>query len=202
VTIRLLLKIYQPKVAIWRVWLTIWQFSCHFSPPVCALNASPVDGTDIIRINLTIGRIIYFPLNIHEFPLPIPINNPTQIVIEYIRYLGRDVILSRELLTWITGDWRKQHHERTNMKHNLIQYKVGSIVMGRVVEKNNRKHDVVQKLVYQSKGHFSIEEYTGFKSFLVRPYGKPDCAKQIFLTGGWYLLPPQVLLCEYLIFFI
>ena len=74
--------------------------------------------------------------------------------------------------------------------------------MARVVEKSNRKQDMVQKLVYQSKGNFTIEEYTDFKSFLVRPYGKLDRAKQKFLTGGLYLLPPQVLLCKHLIYLI
>ena len=80
-----------------------------------------------------------FPLDIHEFSLATPIETPTQSIVEYITYLGRVIHFSRELLAWVTEDRREQHHERTNMKRKVIQYKVGDIVMGQVTVQSNNK---------------------------------------------------------------
>ena len=51
---------------------------------VYAWNASPIDGTNIIRSITAIDRVLKFLSHIHEYPLPTPIDSPTQSIIEYI----------------------------------------------------------------------------------------------------------------------
>ena len=68
------------------------------------LNVSPIDDTNIIRSTPVIGMVLHLSLNFDECLLPTPIGNPTQSIIEYIKYLGREVNFSRELLVLITED--------------------------------------------------------------------------------------------------
>lgn len=45
-----------------------------------AWNASPIDGTDIVRSVLAIGHELRFPLDISLADIPTPINNPGESV--------------------------------------------------------------------------------------------------------------------------
>ena len=162
-----------------------------------AWNASPIDGTDIVRSVPAIGRVLRFPLDIHESELPQPITDVTRSVTEYVRYLGRDVNYARELLSWLVADRREAHRERTNLKRKPIVYRVGDIVMGRVAVQSSREKGVIQKLVYQSRGPYVIERVTGYDTYYVRRYGKPQSALQKFMASDLYMLPPQILPCEH-----
>ena len=95
-----------------------------------AWNASPIDGTDILRSVPAIGRELKFLIDIHESNLPVPTSNVTASVVDYIRYLGRDVSYARDLIAWLLRNRRTAYRERTNAKRSPIVYKVGDIVMG------------------------------------------------------------------------
>lgn len=163
-----------------------------------AWNASPIDGTDIIRSIPAIGRCLRFPLEVHESTNVAPIDNATCSDIEYIRYLGQDVEFARKLIAWTSEDRREQHRERVNNDREIIQYKQGDIVMGRIAVQSKSETGTVQKLVYQIRGPFVIVGDTGHSSYLVQRYGNPNSALQKFMTEDLYLLPPQILPCEHM----
>ena len=108
-----------------------------------AWNTSPIDGTDIIRSVPAISCKLKFPLDIHESPLPPIINNPTKSIVDYIQYLDRTTVYAREICCWITEDRRTMHRKRTNNKRNVIEYKKGDIVMGRVAIQRKKEKGAV-----------------------------------------------------------
>ena len=69
--------------------------------------------------------------------------------------------------------------------------------MGRVAVNSKSEKGIVKKLVYQSRGPFVIVKDTGFSSYLVIRYGKPNSAVQKFLAEDLYLLPKQILPIEH-----
>ena len=163
-----------------------------------AWNASCIDGTDIVRSLPAIGRALRFPVEINESAIPQLTSNVGERVAQYLRYLGSDVDFSRKLLAWIVDDRREQHRERVNEQRNLVKYKPGDIVMGRVAVQSKASRGVVGKLVYQSRGPFIVIEDAGRSTYKVRKYGKPNSPLSKFMAEDLYLLPPQILPGEYI----
>ena len=99
----------------------------------CAWDASPIDGTDIIRSVPAIGRELRFPIDMNTAQKPQQSNNKALTMANYLRLLDRNVDFSRELLSWTIDDRRLIHRERVNEKRHLVEYKPGDIVMIKVV---------------------------------------------------------------------
>ena len=161
-----------------------------------AWNASPIDGTDIIRSVPAIGRELRYPIDVSLSPVPDIIDNPSESVATYLRYLQRDVPFSRQLLAFLVEDRRLIHRERVKEKRHLVKYSPGDIVMAKVAVQSKKSAGRVAKLVYQSKGPFVVVETTGFSSYQVRRYGKPNSALRKFMTEDLYMLPPAIMPCE------
>lgn len=66
---------------------------------VYAWNASPLGMTNIMRSVPAIGRTLRFPLDINLTDMISLIDNPTDSVATYLRYLQHDVSFSQQLLT-------------------------------------------------------------------------------------------------------
>jgi len=164
---------------------------------VYAWNASPIDGTDIVRSVPAIGRTLRFPLDIDLAAMPDLIDNQSESVVAYLRYLQRDVPFARQLLAYLVEDRRLIHRERVNKKQYLVKHKPGDIVMAKVDVQSKRSVGWIAKLVYQSKGPFVVVEDTGFSAYMVRRYGKPDSALRKFMTEDLYMLPLAILPCEH-----
>ena len=64
--------------------------------------------------------------------IPPLIDNTSESVARYLRYLQRDVEFSQQLLAYMVEDRRVIHRERTNEGKHLIIFKEGDLVMGRV----------------------------------------------------------------------
>ena len=92
-----------------------------------AWNASPIEGTDIIRSFPAIGRELRFPLDINLADSPAIIDNPSESVAAYIRYLKRDAVSAQQLLSYLVEDRRAYHRERANGGKNSIEYKPGTV---------------------------------------------------------------------------
>ena len=130
--------------------------------------------------------------------MPLIIDNPGQSVVDYIRYIDKNVTFARQLIAWTVEDRREAHRERVNEKRNLITYKPGDIVMERIVVNSKSDEERVQKLVYQSRGPYVVINDTSNGAYEVRRFGKPNGALHKFLTDDLYLLPKQLLPCEHL----
>lgn len=79
-----------------------------------AWNASPVDGTGIIRSVPAIGRELKFPLDIELSEEPKIEDDDGENLLTYIRNLGRDAPFIRKMLAFILEDRRIQRSERIN----------------------------------------------------------------------------------------
>ena len=101
-----------------------------------AWNASPTNGTDLIRNVPAIGRELRFPIDINTAQIPQQSNNKALTMATYLRLLDRDVDFSRELLSWTIDDRRLIYRERVNEKRFLVEYKPGDIVMAKVVRQS------------------------------------------------------------------
>lgn len=163
-----------------------------------AWNASCIDGTEIVRSIPAIGRPLKYPLDINLCTTPPIIDNPSNSVAQYLRYVDRDKEFSQRLLQWLIDDRRAQHRERVNENRHLITYEAGDIVMGRIAVQSNSSKGVVGKLVFQTRGPFVVLEKTQGSSYMVRQYGIDDGPKQKFQTEDLYLLPKEILPCEHL----
>ena len=163
-----------------------------------AWNASPIEGTDIVRSIPAIGRELRYPLDVHLAETPTVIDNPSESVATYLRHLHRDTIFAKQLLAYLVEDRRTAHRERINEGRNLIKFKPGDFVMGRVAVQSKKSIQRVGKLVYQSKGPFVVVEDTGNDAYLVRRYGKPNGPLMKYMTQDLYLLPPTILPCEHM----
>ena len=143
-----------------------------------------------------IGRELKFPLDINLQDLPTPSENDGERLVNYIRHMGREVPFVKGILALILEDRRVERSERINETRNLIQYKVGDIVMARVAIQSDSSKNKVAKLMYKSKGPYVIVEDSGTGSYECRKYGKPNGATSKFLTEDLYLLPPQIMPCD------
>ena len=96
-------------------------------------NAIPINGTNIIRSVLAVGRELNFPIDIDIDNIPVPIDSASVCVAKYLRHLQQDVQFSRQLLGWLIDDRRSIHRERTNERKHLVEYKPGDVVVDRIV---------------------------------------------------------------------
>ena len=68
--------------------------------------------------------------------------------------------------------------------------------MARIVVNSNKSDGVVKKLVYQTRGPYTIIERVSLGTYDCRKYGKPDGTIKKFRTEDLYLLPPAIFPCE------
>ena len=61
---------------------------------VYAWNASPIDGTEIIRSIPAIGRELKFSMDIHIAKIPTVIDSASKSVVTYLRHIQNDVQFS------------------------------------------------------------------------------------------------------------
>ena len=161
-----------------------------------AWNASPIDGTGIIRSVPAIGRELKFPMDIELGEEPNVEDDDGDRVLDYIRSMGRDIAFVRKILAFMLEEKRILQSERVNERRKRITYKVGDIVMARVAVQSDKSKNKVAKLVYKSKGPYVIVEDTKLGSYMCRKYGRPNGALSKFLTEDLYLLPPLILPCD------
>jgi len=163
-----------------------------------ARSAICINGTEIVRSIPTIGRSLKYPLDINMRNTPPIIDNPSDSVAKYLRYVDRDKEFAQQLLQWLRDDRRSQHRERVNENLHLTTYEAGDIVMGRIAVQSNSAKGVVGKLVFQTRGPFVVIGKTQGSSYIVRQYGVNDGPKQKFQTEDLYLLTKEILPCEHL----
>ena len=81
-----------------------------------AWNTSHIDDTDIVQSVPAIGWELKFPLDIDLVELPSVIDNTSDSVSSYLRYIKNDVEFLRVILAWFADDRRAVHHEWENEK--------------------------------------------------------------------------------------
>ena len=77
-------------------------------------NSAPIDGTDILRSTIAIGREFRFPIDIKLSALPQLTQNNAQSTIDYLRLADYNRRLSSSILKLLIEDRRTVHAERVN----------------------------------------------------------------------------------------
>ena len=111
-----------------------------------AWNSAPIDGTDIIRSILAIGRELHFPLDISMASLPKLAEFQTNSVIVYLRLIDKDRIFATQVLKILIEDRHTTHRERINNKRNVVTLQKGDIVMVRREVMSNKDKGRMGKL--------------------------------------------------------
>ena len=161
-----------------------------------AWNSAPIDGTDILRSTVAIGREFRFPIDIDLSALPQLTQNNAQSAVDFLRLTDSNRRFSSAILKILIEDRRDAHAERVNNNKNIVTLVVGDIVMARTAVHSDASSNKVAKLSYQVRGPFRIVTCTGQGSYHVRKLFKPDSPTLKFMAVDLYPLPPSLKPCE------
>ena len=147
-----------------------------------AWNSAPIDGTDILRSTVAIGREFRFLIDINLSALPQLTQNNDQSTIDYLRLIDSNRRFSSSILKILIKDRRNMHAERVNNNKKSVELIVGDIVMARTAVQSDASTNKVAKLSYQVRGPFRIVKCTGHDSYLVKKLYKPDSPELKFMA--------------------
>ena len=98
-----------------------------------AWNSAPIDGTDILRSTVAIGREFRFPIDIDLSVLPQLTQNNAQSAVDFLRLTDSNRRFSSAILKILIEDRRDAHSERVNNNKNIVNLVVGDIVMAKLL---------------------------------------------------------------------
>ena len=98
----------------------------------CTLNASNIDGIDMPCSVPAIGREFKFPLDIELSKIPEVIDNPSESIVTYMRWLHRDVPFSQAFLAYLVEERCLFLRERINEKRHLSHPLLSLLKCGRI----------------------------------------------------------------------
>ena len=113
-----------------------------------AYNSASIDGTDILRSTVAIGRQFRFPIDINLPALPQLTQNNAQSTIDYVRLTDSNRRLSSSILKVLIEDRWAMHAERVNNNTNIVELTVGDIVMARTAVQSDASIIKVATLNY------------------------------------------------------
>ena len=126
-----------------------------------AWNSAPINGTDILRSTVAIGREYIFPIDIDLSTLPQLTQNNAQSAVDVLRLTDTNRHFSSSILKILMEDHREAHAERVNNNKNIVELVVGDIVIARTAVQSDAFTNKVAKLCYQVRGSFRIVICTG-----------------------------------------
>lgn len=119
-----------------------------------AWNASPIDGTDIVRSFVAIGKHFKFPLDVDDYgeAAKYLTGREAEQAIDHIQTAFPLWFQQAEILKAINADRRREHRERKNATRKGIQFDVGDIVMVRKQIQSNAAEGRPAKLALAQRG--------------------------------------------------
>ena len=161
-----------------------------------AWNSVPIDGTDILCSIPTIGRELYFLIDINLSVLPKLAHNSGQAALDYLKLTDSSRHFSSSILKILIEDRGTAHAERINNNRNIVVLEPGDIVMARTAIQSNKQKEKVAKLCYTVRGPYQIIRTTGHGSYFVRKLHRRDSPELKFMAYDLYPLPPSLQSCE------
>jgi hypothetical protein len=163
-----------------------------------AWNASPIDGTDIIRSVPAIGRPFRFPLDCDLTATPEIPPDDVQVanLYEFLRLGQRQSVFSIDILRHLTEDRRLDAAHRANTGRTLRTFSVGDIVVGSVQVQSSARANTVAKLSYRRRGPFEVVATLQHGHYRVRPVNDTNALTLDFHGQLLDLLPPSLWACE------
>lgn len=139
-------------------------FACY------AWNASPVDGTNIIRSFVAKSRHFPFPIQIKEDPNPV--RTPPGQGESTLRHLETNFPLwakQTTLLQILNEERRERHRELKNKSRNQKTFEVGDLVIVKKQVKSDASEGVSAKLIIaKHKGPYRVIDKLGDRSYMLQ----------------------------------
>ena len=133
--------------------LTLWKqgvlFACY------AWNASPIDGTDIPRSVVAIGRDFPFPIDLSP-AMARGVVREGQQALDYCDAASPLLYKQRQILKLVNEERRLRHAELRNDGIKERCFEVGDLVIIRKQVKSNAALGVSAKLVFKAKGPYRV----------------------------------------------
>ena len=178
-----------------------------------AWNASPIDGTDIIRSVAAVGRPFRFPVDnqltipTHDTALTTPISPGPSIPVhpsvdresvlhEYLRLGQSQSQFAVRILQLLTEERRTSHAERSNSTRSPHAFQAGDIVTVLVQVNSNAATDTVAKLSYRRRGPYLVLASHGNGSYDLRKLYDPNSPPVKHLGQHMTILPPALFPCQ------
>jgi hypothetical protein len=134
-----------------------WTMGTLFS--LYAWNASPIDGTNIIRSYAARGREFPFPIDVHEAPHTNRDHSSfSQQAMEHIESAFPLLFKQRELLTILNDERRTRHRELKDRSKTMKIFQPGDLVIVRKQTATTDADGVSNKLVFKTKGPYRVIE--------------------------------------------
>jgi len=130
-----------------------WKQGVLFS--IYGWNAAPIDGTDIPRSVVAMGR---------EFPFPIDLSNAElrdgtaegQSSLEHFEAASPLLYRQRELLNILNDERRQRHIDLRNEGITARLFDVGDLVVVRKQVQSNKEKGISAKLIFRAKGPYRV----------------------------------------------
>jgi len=143
----------------------LWKQGALFA--LYAWNAGPVDGTDIARSTVAMGR---------DFPFPIDLTTAHshdgmaegQHALEYFDAAAPLLYKQRDLLNILNAERRLRHTELRNEGIKQIVFDIGDLVVVRKQVKSNAAKGFSAKLVFKTKGPYRVIDKVNHGSYMLQ----------------------------------
>ncbi len=120
-----------------------------------AWNAGPIDGTDIPRSLVAVGR---------EFPFPIDLSNAIprdgasegQSALDHFESATPLLFKQRQLLSALNAERRQRHIDIRNEGKKQRAFDIGDIVIVRKQVKSNKSKGISAKLLFKTRGPYRV----------------------------------------------
>lgn len=157
-----------------------------------AWNSSCIDGTDISRSVVAVGREFKFPLDIALHDAPTPVDGSVFAVHAFLRLGQENSQFAQKILQLLTEERRTYHRERANETRNQQLFQLGDLVMVRVAVQSQAAKNRVAKLTYRLRGPYEVVDVLERGAYNLQKFGKPDGPKVKHHAENISMLPPAI----------
>jgi hypothetical protein len=136
-----------------------WALGAYFA--TYAWNASPIDGTDVVRSFAAKGREFPFPFDVQADPDDNPFRIPQgdgQAALEHIESMFPLWTRQKELLAILNEERRERHRILKNQARTARVFQPGDLVLVRRQVKSQAKEGVMAKLLFKARGPYRVLE--------------------------------------------
>jgi len=119
-------------------------------------NASPINGTNLIRSFVAKGRMFPFPIDLALDPIPRLLGSEGTPALEYVQSLGPVIQRQRHMLQLLNDERRQRHRELRNKSAVQRTFQPGDLVIVRRQVQSDAAEGKVAKLMFKATGPYIV----------------------------------------------
>ncbi len=139
-----------------------WMMNTSFA--AYSWNASPIDGTDVVRSFAAKARTFQFPLDVAE-QVPRIIGNPGEHALQHVETIFPLWFKQKELLRLLTTERRERHQQWANKNRTRREFQPGDIVVIRRQIQSDAAAGRPAKQRIRARGPYRVLEKAGEDSY-------------------------------------